>query len=636
MATNTSNQIKDAAINADSPVYISYADNSDEKPEWEHIADGVDDLKKALEAANIEYCTRIDNADDKVTDFERQIGESEVIVIVFSDLYFRTEHCMYELAEVKKSLRWHPNKKIFCVKSGTFDLSDVNYILEVEHFWGDLQQEYGEIDFHQMRKHTEQEDAAKANGFYIDEIRHLYSFFSAVNYQNMSSVNWKAFVDDITLYYNTSRALIKLTKSARKLFRRKLSLNTKLYLGGIATTLLLLIILVTIPEYRSAESEEVVEYPGYSQNDYAMEGGIITRMWLTKERTILSFSFPHSYKDTMPFSKDTTQITLKEIDEGDGSELDEYKLVRIMADPFSTEQDSSITGNNGATTDFILTFEPITQLVGQISFMDGNKGIYDLGIVEDHLVAIEHPEYERGIDNCYIHKIEINKGETKLYFRLVSDSSCTIYATNDDYIFANGKKYFLKDAAGIPIYPNRTKVAKGASVNFAMIFPPIPPETDFMHFVGKNGGIFGLKLQRETIKEILRPKSNTVLRNYLITKIEVNEDETILHVRYYNWSGDARKWRSPLNSYIVADHKKYKLESSSGLPEKTDSTAKRLDYALIFPPIPANTQKIDCIFYEDYDHKDFIGFYGLQLKQNVKTRPRVRKDSLKAAEKTAN
>ena len=156
MATNTSTPIQNEAVNKDRPVYISYAGNSDEKPEWEHIADGVEMLKKALEAANIEYCERGDDDDAQVTEFEEQIGESDVVVLVFSDRYFQTPHCMHEFVEIKKSLKKDPDKKLLCIKSGTFNLADVNYILKVERFWGDKRQEYGEIDFHQMRQHSEQ------------------------------------------------------------------------------------------------------------------------------------------------------------------------------------------------------------------------------------------------------------------------------------------------------------------------------------------------------------------------------------------------------------------------------------------------------------------------------------------------
>ena len=611
MEANTSNQIINEAINSGEPVYISYAGNSSEKPEWEHIADGVEDLKRALEAANIQYCTRMEKADDKVSDFEKQIGDSEVVVLVFSDRFFRTEHCMYEFVEIKKALKKHPNKKLLCIKSGTFNLSDVNYIMEVEHFWGDERQEYDEIDFHQMRQHTEQEEAAKINDFYIDDVRHLYSFFSSTNYLNIETVDWKSFVNDIHNYFNTRNSIKKLTLATKKFFKKKLSLTTKLFLWGTVSAMALFFGLSVYANCIYEISTQMVEYPGYSQNDYTQEGGILTRVSGNNERTILHFSFPYNYRDTMPFSMNTQKLKL--IDKFVGLASDTLDLIEIKANLFSSDKDSSITGHNGATADFIVVFEAADG--STLDFMDGDKGIYDIKFYQTHLVTIQHPEYERGIDNCYINKIELDKDGTKMYFRIVNESETdsVVYAYDDAYIFAKGEKHYLTGTSGIPIFPNRTKLAKGATMDFAMMFPPIPTDTEFIHFVNGDYGIFGLKLQRQTVKEVIHPKSQNRYSNFIVTKIEVNKGETILHFRYFNRSGDGLKWHTPHNSYIVAGHNKYALKGSSGLPSKPDSTVTRLDFALVYPPIPPETRKMDCVIYEDFDSKDFIGFYNLDL-----------------------
>ena len=84
-------------VNQGRPVYFSYARNSTKQPGWEHISDCVDAILKELEAQNIEY--RLDKRDigagDRISDFEKEIGwNSEVVVLVFSDKYFRSMHCM--------------------------------------------------------------------------------------------------------------------------------------------------------------------------------------------------------------------------------------------------------------------------------------------------------------------------------------------------------------------------------------------------------------------------------------------------------------------------------------------------------------------------------------------------------------
>ena len=194
-------------INEGRPVYFSYARNSSRKPEWEHISDCMEPLLEAFRANNIEY--RLDKRDigmgDRISNFENEIGwKSEVVVLVFSDKYFRSMHCMYEFKQIKNALQKYPEKRIMCIKSGDFDLSDTNYILELEHFWGEQKQEYERIEYHRLRKHSGTEQAAWQNGFYIDDIRELYSFFSAINYSNAQSIDYGSFLMEIVRYYTST------------------------------------------------------------------------------------------------------------------------------------------------------------------------------------------------------------------------------------------------------------------------------------------------------------------------------------------------------------------------------------------------------------------------------------------------
>ena len=191
-------------INAGRPVYFSYARNSNRRPEWEHISDCMDKLLEIFDESNIEY--RLDKRDigtgDKISKFEEEIGwKSEVVVIIFSDKYFRSMHCMYEFVQIKNALKKYPEKRLMCIKSGDFNLSDVNYIMELERYWGSQEQDYKEIEYHRLREHSGTEKAAWQNGFYLDEIRNLYSFFSSINYSNAQSINYGTFTNDIVRYY---------------------------------------------------------------------------------------------------------------------------------------------------------------------------------------------------------------------------------------------------------------------------------------------------------------------------------------------------------------------------------------------------------------------------------------------------
>ncbi|MBQ5512983.1 MAG: hypothetical protein IIT83_04785, partial [Bacteroidales bacterium] len=154
-----------ASINKGNPVYISFAPNSDEKPEYAHIADCVERLKEAFEDNNIEYrITDTPDSDIEISNFDKEIGwQSQVVVLVFSDRYFRSFHCMHQFAQIKKALKKHPEKRLFCIKSGNFNLSDINYILDLEHYWGDQKQDYEESEYFKTREHTGVEKAAHEN-----------------------------------------------------------------------------------------------------------------------------------------------------------------------------------------------------------------------------------------------------------------------------------------------------------------------------------------------------------------------------------------------------------------------------------------------------------------------------------------
>ncbi len=196
-----------ATINKGRPVYFSYARNSSRKPEWEHISDCVETLLSKFTDNGLEYRVDIKDIDmgDKISKFEQEIGwDSEVVVIIFSDKYFRSMHCMYEFVQIKKALEHYPEKRLMCIKSGDFNLADVNYIRDLERYWNTQKLDYEDIEYHRLREHSGTEKSAWQNGFYIDDIRKLYSFFSAINYSNASNIDYEDFVGDIVKYYKTT------------------------------------------------------------------------------------------------------------------------------------------------------------------------------------------------------------------------------------------------------------------------------------------------------------------------------------------------------------------------------------------------------------------------------------------------
>ena len=230
-------------VNKGKPVWFSYAPNSDENPEWSHIADCVEQLTDIFKAQNIEYCINETwGSNASISEYEKNIGwKSDVIVLVFSDRYFRSLHCMYEFVQIKKAIKQFPQKRLFCIKSGDFNLSDINYILDLEHFWGDQKQEYDEVSYHKTRPITNAEEEAHNNGFYMADVRSLYSFFSTLNYANAHSQDWNDFAKEIADSYTSVSKFSQLVQE--KVKQRKSSLKF-MGLGCLAWLIIPLVLFI--------------------------------------------------------------------------------------------------------------------------------------------------------------------------------------------------------------------------------------------------------------------------------------------------------------------------------------------------------------------------------------------------------
>lgn len=189
-------------INAGRPVYFTYARNDENHAGWEHIDDIVTDLRNVFIKSKIEYS--IDTEDVKpggiITDYENEIGKkSECIILVFSEKYFKSFHCMYEFVQIKKYIK---GKKILCIKSGNFNL-DIDFIRELEEYWLAKKGKYETAKYHRDAT-TPIEDVANINGFYLKEIRSLRSFFSNINYYNANNKDnkyWEKFFREIIRFY---------------------------------------------------------------------------------------------------------------------------------------------------------------------------------------------------------------------------------------------------------------------------------------------------------------------------------------------------------------------------------------------------------------------------------------------------
>ena len=183
-------------INENSPIYITYARNDKSNPEWEHISDIKDIIVKKFKGNNIDVFD--DDGDlkggDNITDFENEIGDSEFTILIFSDKYFHSHHCMYELVQVMKAYNNGKKKKLVCIKSGNCNLKDD----KLRQYWAD----YGGKRFTEElmgNKLTDIQQAAKNNGYYVEYIKDLYPFFIFFKYIDVNDLNVEGLINDFKI-----------------------------------------------------------------------------------------------------------------------------------------------------------------------------------------------------------------------------------------------------------------------------------------------------------------------------------------------------------------------------------------------------------------------------------------------------
>lgn len=252
---------KPKCVNHGRPVWLSFVGEDNQN---NVLPECVGKIVQLFEKYHIEYC--IDNTAESSPDistFDKKIGwASSVIVLVFSDSYFRSFHCMYEFVQIKNAIKKHPGKRLFCVKGDDNNLSDINYILDLERFWGARKQDYEEVSYHHTRPLTGVERAANENGFYMSDIRSLYSFFSSLNYVNSKNADWDVFVKEIALSYSFTS---KYQVAARRQHSSKLTKRLMLF-GGIMASIIFISILFFFCCWLAADGVDEEYHESYSYN----------------------------------------------------------------------------------------------------------------------------------------------------------------------------------------------------------------------------------------------------------------------------------------------------------------------------------------------------------------------------------
>ncbi len=633
-------QQQNECVNKGRPVYFSYARNSSRKPEWTHISDCVEKILDQFRQNNIEY--RLDvrdiGAGDKISDFEREIGwNSEVVVLIFSDKYFRSLHCMYEFVQIKNAFKKHPEKHLICIKSGNVDISDDKYIIEMEHYWGDIKQEYETIEFHHLRNHSGTEEAAYANGFYRDDIRTLNSFLGNMHWYDANTEDWSELLKEITGYYsNTSKSFLQIIQE-RKAKLAKL----KSFGCGFSILIILILSLVLLVTFLFNFNGSTVIYPAYEENCYAMDEETFT--------TITKYTCDDKYTTLYLRTTNLTDDTLRNVVyDTVGTKLeigDDIKLLGIKEFPMieisgcnNTKLPQYYPGGKGSYVDYVIKFKSIKR--NTFNFVsNGNHCIFGIIHKENHdgrtiadildnwldgksdrdesnnTITTEHPEYTSGIKNLFITSIECDIQSTALHFHIINqtDRDTILFNPNECRIVINGDTLNMMYVNGIKRFPYKHTLFKKSAMDFAIHFSSIL-DSESPHYIEKvesinsfdfiindSTQIRGIKLHRKKLAKAEPPTvTGHSLGSAYLTRVDITQDATVLHFKQTNRFKQTPIYASAhRKAYLMADGVKYRLSKVSGIEFAPTMTlipaGTTLEYALIFAPLPPDTEIFDFV-----------------------------------------
>lgn len=578
MADETTNV---QSINQGKPVYFSYALNSSEQPEWEHISDCVDTITDIFKEQHIEYQLNNDS-----------LETGDVIVLVFSDRYFHSMRCMNEFVQIIKAINKNSKKRLFCIKAGNFDLTDPGYIRGLERYWGTKKLEYEEVEYHKERPLTDDEKTANKNGFYLNVVRNLYSFFATTNYARSTDKDWTGFVKDITDCYQKSNKSSFYVQLQRKSISGKL----KAFVFGLCFVLCVIFAFRLIQNRYSKPRD--IDFPLYSRNDFITQDQMtyITKVELREDCTHVFFRTVNLTNDEYKFVSRCTNPYLVV------GTTNYYRFT--LRDEYGPSMYQYFRGGRGTYVDYEMVFPNIGLESGYMNYMETDgRGIFDLDILRLNHYSVEHPISRNVAANFFVSKIEVDISETIIYGHFINDDTCDYNFTvhPDWHIVANNEKYNITNTAGIKMYPASLIIPKLSSADVALFFPEIPEETDSIDLVMGNVTINGLQLKRTPLITIENPKCELGIEGWSISKIEITKDATIIYMEVDNSHGPlGASYFVNSDSYINADGKVYQIEDASGIlfyPQQTLIPRNTIfHYAVFFPPIPEGTETIDYYF----------------------------------------
>lgn len=221
-------------INPNNPVYISYAWN---EPGSEHNEDGVNKLCELLTENGIAYARDshgLCNKGENIKNTEEEIGKGDAVIVVLSEKYLRSPHCMYEWALILKS--GNIEKRVFLIMMG-----DVNFKEKFTDYQKRLEQEVTKLkeDINNNRPITETGYGFMMEKQYVDLVSSVYLYTRNFNKgKNLVEVDnfdfyevidpLKKYVQELVNIKNMPSKIKKLEEKIKKLKKENLKLNNEL------------------------------------------------------------------------------------------------------------------------------------------------------------------------------------------------------------------------------------------------------------------------------------------------------------------------------------------------------------------------------------------------------------------------
>ncbi len=173
-------------INKENPVYISYAWNNSSQPDLEN---DVDALCAEMEKNGIYYKRDKENLCPyrwNINKAEEEIGQGCAVIIVISDKYIRSLHCMHEWHLIKDNGKiW---ERVFPVVLSNADISNKAKYKEYVEFFMKRKKELEEQQSEGIIPLTNAEVDAVRYRYYVDDLADMYQYLADYN-RSWKSVN---------------------------------------------------------------------------------------------------------------------------------------------------------------------------------------------------------------------------------------------------------------------------------------------------------------------------------------------------------------------------------------------------------------------------------------------------------------